>query len=110
MQPCTVPTQHCVSTSDLVPLDVLILAPGAPAPCDCLLLRGEAVVNEAPLTGESAPCRKVSWTEAGVDPYAFCADRDRDCVLFAGTQVLQVLLRGCLSMWKGCCFMVQACG
>ena len=68
-----------------------MVPPGAAVPCDCVLLQGEVVVNEAALTGESVPCRKVPWAEAGVDPATFCADRDRSCVLFAGTIVLQVI-------------------
>lgn len=83
-------SQHTVSSYDLVPLDTFLVVSGIPVPCDCVLLQGEAVVNEAALTGESVPCRKVAWPEAGINPAVFCPDRDRDCVLFAGTQVLQV--------------------
>jgi len=44
------------STEDLVPGDLVSITrlPGGvdtPIPCDCLILRGSAVVNEASLTG-----------------------------------------------------------
>merc|ERR550532_3105343 len=68
-----------VSTADLLPGDIVELtatrAPPPPkdgtaptaeedkfapdiVPCDCVIIRGEAVANEASLTGESAPQMK----------------------------------------------------
>lgn len=67
-----------------------MLTPNHPVACDCVLLTGEAVVNEAVLTGESTPCRKVAWADGGFDSMCFDPDVDRACVLFAGTTVLQV--------------------
>ena len=59
-------------------------------PCDCLLLRGSAVVNEATLTGESVPQMK----DAASADYA-AAERpldidgvDRVHVLFSGTSLI----------------------
>ena len=65
-------------------------------PCDCLLLRGSAVVNEASLTGESVPQMKdrLSTSGGGAASDAVTADetkqlelmgRDRVHVMFAGT-------------------------
>lgn len=42
----------------LVPGDVVAVAPGVLS-CDCVLLRGEVIVDENMLTGESVPVRKV---------------------------------------------------
>lgn len=69
-------------------------APAAPAadapndvvPCDCLLVRGSAVVNEASLTGESVPQMKdsVAPEERPLDMNS----EDRVHVLFAGTTIM----------------------
>lgn len=47
-----------VSSTDLVPGDVLVVQPGV-LPCDAVLLSGECIVDENLLTGESVPVRKV---------------------------------------------------
>ena len=57
-------SQWCkISTEDIVPGDVVSItiqegSGGDVVPCDCLLLTGSAVVNEATLTGESVPQMK----------------------------------------------------
>jgi cation-transporting ATPase 13A1 len=75
--------------------------PGAPpaepindvVPCDCLLLRGAAVVNEASLTGESVPQMKDRLTirpgDAAAARRALELDgADRVHSLFAGTSII----------------------
>lgn len=56
-----------LSAEDLLPGDVISVLRGASAgddvvPCDCVILRGSAVVNEATLTGQFAktPCLAVT--------------------------------------------------
>ena len=86
------------SSEELVPGDIISVArpPGAgdtPIPCDCLVLRGSAVVNEASLTGESVPQMKDSLsgeTVAG-DPAAplDINGEHKVNVLYSGTMLMQ---------------------
>lgn len=86
------------STEDLVPGDLVsvVRLPGGvdtPIPCDCLLLRGSAVVNEASLTGESVPQMKdcLSAETVASDPAA-PLDIDGEhkvSVLYSGTTLMQ---------------------
>ena len=73
-------------------------APGAPAPpkvelvvpCDCVLLRGASVVNEASLTGESVPQMKDGLANDGASDGKSLdlSGRDRVHVMFAGTTLV----------------------
>ena len=51
---------HLVSSSDLVPGDVVVVPDNSLMPCDMVLLTGSAIVNESMLTGESVPVMKNS--------------------------------------------------
>ncbi|MFI1679759.1 cation-transporting P-type ATPase [Streptomyces sp. NPDC020607] len=56
---------------ELVPGDIIRLAPGDLIPADAQLLTATALsVNEAPLTGESTPTDKEPWTPRGPEPRA----------------------------------------
>eukprot|EP00041_Stephanoeca_diplocostata_P039356 m.1618071 g.1618071 ORF g.1618071 m.1618071 type:complete len:1536 (+) comp25376_c1_seq1:138-4745(+) len=59
-------------------------------PCDCVLLRGSAVVNEATLTGESVPQMKDAATHKAesVDRPFEMHGQDRVHVLFSGTSLV----------------------
>lgn len=65
-------------------------------PCDCLLLRGSAVVNEASLTGESVPQMKDALTHekssngAQDDNLLDITGMHRVSVLFSGTSLVTV--------------------
>eukprot|EP00127_Corallochytrium_limacisporum_P001032 Clim_evm31s34 gene=Clim_evmTU31s34 len=82
-----------VSNEDLVPGDILALEGGRPGdeatvPCDCLLLRGVAVVNEATLTGESVPqmkeaAKKEDQTTLDVK------NKHKLHILFGGTTLME---------------------
>ncbi|ODO09383.1 hypothetical protein I350_02983 [Cryptococcus amylolentus CBS 6273] len=82
-----------VLTTDLVPGDlvsVLRTNPDSGVPCDLLLLRGTAIVNEAMLSGESTPLLKESVElREGTDRLDMNG-ADRNNVLFSGTKALQV--------------------
>mmetsp|Transcript_4625 Transcript_4625/g.8342 ORF Transcript_4625/g.8342 Transcript_4625/m.8342 type:complete len:1474 (-) Transcript_4625:187-4608(-) len=60
-------------------------------PCDCLVLRGSAIVNEATLTGESVPQMKDALG-SGSDPAAQVDmfGKHRIHCLFSGTSLIQV--------------------
>lgn len=83
-----------ITTEQLLPGDIMSVklhdgAGGDVIPCDCLILRGTAVVNEATLTGESIPQMKE---EAHVDDEEEVLDiknTHKMNVLFGGTSLIQ---------------------
>ena len=75
-----------ISSVDLVPGDIFEVPENIPMPCDCLLLTGSVVVNEAMLTGENTPIYKNHLLRSR-DHYA--EDKGEKSFLFAGTKVLQ---------------------
>ncbi len=73
--------QHTVAAADLVPGDVVLLAPGDHVPADLRLLSSKNLhLDEAMLTGESVPASKHSRPIA-----ASAAIGDRSSMAFAGT-------------------------
>ncbi|KAJ2617020.1 hypothetical protein H4S08_000504 [Coemansia sp. RSA 1365] len=75
-----------LSTRELVPGDVIRLASGMQMGCDCILISGNAIMDEASLTGEAQPIRKfpVRIDDSVFDPVANTSNQ-----LFAGTIVSQ---------------------
>jgi len=87
---------------DLISLSVVTHATGAgdtanrksgtdAVPCDCLILHGSAVVNEATLTGESVPQMKdalKTTSHADNSTKLDLQGRDRVHVLFSGTTLI----------------------
>ncbi len=72
---------------DLVPGDVFeVPEDGLAMPCDCILLSGSVVMNEAMLTGESTPIIKVHLPN---NKNNFDEEEDKKYFLFAGTKVIQ---------------------
>lgn len=60
-------------------------------PCDCLLLSGSAIVNEATLTGESVPQMKDAIpADAGDNDRVDAFGKHRIHALFSGTSLIQV--------------------
>ncbi|KIZ00480.1 hypothetical protein MNEG_7481 [Monoraphidium neglectum] len=71
----------------LVPGDVVAVGPGVMS-CDAVLIRGEVIVDENMLTGESVPVRKVPFSPAS-DGLSYGPDRSSACTLYGGTAVAQ---------------------
>ncbi|KAL0481360.1 cation-transporting ATPase [Acrasis kona] len=71
----------------LVPGDIIEISDQLTMPCDCVVISGQVVVNEAMLTGESVPVTKIPIPS---DPRrTYSIDNDRNHTLYAGTSVLQ---------------------
>jgi cation-transporting ATPase 13A2 len=76
-----------VSSEQLVPGDMIEIPDQFTMPCDCVLLQGIVIVNEAMLTGESIPVSKVLIPNTS---QVYNVDNDRNHTLYAGTSVLQI--------------------
>ena len=75
------------SSKDLVPGDIFELQEeGLAMPCDCLLIQGTVIINEAMLTGESTPIIKSQIPKIK-DHFNY--DADKKYFLFAGTKIIQ---------------------
>jgi cation-transporting ATPase 13A3/4/5 len=72
-----------ISSTALVPGDLLVIKPGTTLACDCILAQGAAVVAEGMLTGEPMPITKVP-----IDASASASTSVN--TLFSGTDVLDV--------------------
>ncbi|XP_050205184.1 probable manganese-transporting ATPase PDR2 [Mercurialis annua] len=84
-----------LSGTELLPGDVVSIGRSSgqngedkSVPADMLLIAGNAIVNEAILTGESTPQWKVSVMGRGNEE-KLSAKRDKTHVLFGGTKILQ---------------------
>ena len=74
-------------STNLVPGDVFELPEdGEAIPCDCILLSGSIIINEAMLTGESTPIIKSHLPNLKNN---FDEEADRKYFLFAGTKIIQ---------------------
>ena len=72
---------------NLVPGDIFELPDnGMAMPCDCILLSGSIIINEAMLTGESTPIIKSHLPNIAQN---FDEDSDTKYFLFAGTKIVQ---------------------
>ena len=75
------------SSKELVPGDIFELQEeGLAMPCDCLLIQGTVIINEAMLTGESTPIIKSQIPQIK-DHFNY--DADKKYFLFAGTKIIQ---------------------
>ncbi|OAE34103.1 hypothetical protein AXG93_2891s1270 [Marchantia polymorpha subsp. ruderalis] len=82
-----------ISSSELLPGDIVEVEAGMSFPCDLVLLAGQCVVNESMLTGESAPVPKTplpSGSSAFGQVFQSKSDRDRRHMLLSGTLAIQI--------------------
>jgi cation-transporting ATPase 13A3/4/5 len=76
-----------ISSETLVPGDIFELpADGTAVPCDCILLSGSVIVNEAMLTGESTPIIKAHLP---LSEDRFNYEANTKHMLFSGTKIVQ---------------------
>ena len=76
-----------IGSERVVPGDIIDLEVSHLVPCDCILLSGDAVLDEASLTGEPLPIRKVPLPN---NLHKFSHSTHKHSILHAGTLVLQV--------------------
>lgn len=76
-----------ISSDQIVPGDVLEISRGLVMPCDGILLKGVAVVDESSLTGEPLPVRKTSLVEEN-ESYDGTGSH-KSSTIYAGTTVAQ---------------------
>jgi len=88
--------QYTVSSSDLVPGDVLVVPPqGCVLSCDAVLVTGSAIVNESMLTGESVPVTKSCLSKLDLDhDELYSVEGHKRNTIFAGTAVIQTRYYG----------------
>lgn len=84
-----------ITSLDLLPGDIISIGRGKDAsqvvPCDLLILSGNAVVNEAMLTGESVPLMKEALgplDQVNKEMPLSLKDTHKNHILFGGTRVL----------------------
>ena len=76
-----------IDSADLVPGDIFELPKnGNSVPCDCILLTGSAIVNEAMLTGESTPIIKSHLINSNKK---LDMENDYKHILYYGTNIVQ---------------------
>ncbi|KAL9655984.1 hypothetical protein ABK040_007605 [Willaertia magna] len=77
-----------VSSTDLVPGDLIEIENEMQLPCDCILLHGQAILNESMLTGESVPVKKIPLPKSHLTTDTYNSKKDKSNTLYAGTQVI----------------------
>lgn len=80
-----------INSSQIVPGDVFKVPQGQKLPCDAILLRGECVINESMLTGESFPAVKSAIADSSeiLDRFSIENASQVKHLMFSGTEVVQ---------------------
>ena len=77
-----------ISSTALVPGDVIEVPEGINLPCDLILLTGSVIVNEAMLTGESIPVLKSSIPTIASSSDIYTEKGSEKHTLYGGTNVI----------------------
>lgn len=72
----------------LVPGDHVIIKPEMKAPCDLIVIKGECLVNEAVLTGESVPVSKSKLQETH-DIFDLLDSNSEKNIIYCGSTILR---------------------
>ena len=75
-----------ISSSELIPGDIISLTNEMKIPCDCVILQGQALLNECTLTGESIPVTKFAIPQ---NKEAYNPNFHKNYTVYEGTEVLQ---------------------
>ena len=75
-----------MSSSELIPGDIIAIPEGKIMPCDAILMNGLCIMNEAMLTGESIPVVKNTLP---LSSSYYNANEDKQYTIFAGTTCIQ---------------------
>ena len=75
-----------IKTSEILPGDIIYLKPNDYAPCDCLILEGECIVNESHLTGSFNIYKKTSL-ENNNEQFSYKLNRDN--ILNHGMKIIK---------------------
>ncbi|CAD8087978.1 unnamed protein product [Paramecium sonneborni] len=78
--------QITIQSKELIPGDLLIIEGHTKISCDCILIEGNCVMNEAVLTGESVPINKSSLEKSEI---FFQQKGNENKMLFCGTTCLR---------------------
>lgn len=88
-----------MNSDQIVPGDIIDLSNVAKMPCDAILISGQALMNEATLTGESLPVMKNALPSENEyvhikgmkdsQPLLYDPDEHGKFTLFSGTEVIQ---------------------
>lgn len=75
-----------ISSSSLVPGDILEIPEGVLLPCEAVLINGTAIMNESMLTGESIPVIKNAVPDSDS---CYSSKEDKQYTLYSGTKCIQ---------------------
>ncbi|CAD8086125.1 unnamed protein product [Paramecium sonneborni] len=83
---CQFETIREKSSIELVPGDIIIIEGNTKISCDCILIQGTCVMNEAILTGESVPVNKAALLKVN---QLFRQKENENSMLYCGTFCLR---------------------
>lgn len=79
--------RESIRSTDLLPLDVMLVPSNAPCPADAVVISGTCIVNEAMLTGESTPVLKEVPDSLQLEQLLKSKVHMKN-LIFAGTEIM----------------------